>query len=108
MDVPADDDDKIKTYRTLDNETPSDDEENYNSAIERLDWKIIEPNKALNADKKKFPAKPKDKGTFHFPDGGWECSTCQNYNFRGRKECNRCKKPKTKQDTDGKPLHLLK
>ena len=43
-----------------------------------------------------------------FPDGGWECSACQNYNFKGRKECNRCKKVKTRLDSDGKPLHLLK
>ena len=48
------------------------------------------------------------KNNFEFPDGGWECSKCQNYNFRGRKECNRCKKVRSKHDYSGKPLHLLK
>ena len=33
---------------------------------------------------------------------------CQNYNFKGRKECNRCKKPKTMQDSIGKPSHTVK
>ena len=23
--------------------------------------------------------------SYKFPDGGWECSKCQNYNFKGRK-----------------------
>lgn len=45
----------------------------------------------------------KSKGNFEFPEGGWECSKCQNYNFKGRKECNRCKKPKTTKDSTGKP-----
>jgi hypothetical protein len=58
--------------------------------------------------KKKNFSKKKPNGAFHFPDGGWECSTCQNYNFKGRMDCNRCKKLKSKNDTDGKPLHLLK
>lgn len=45
---------------------------------------------------------------FDFPDGGWECSKCQNYNFKGRKECHRCKKPKTVKDTTGRPEHMFK
>eukprot|EP00350_Pseudokeronopsis_sp_OXSARD2_P001937 CAMPEP_0170551154 /NCGR_PEP_ID=MMETSP0211-20121228/9187_1 /TAXON_ID=311385 /ORGANISM="Pseudokeronopsis sp., Strain OXSARD2" /LENGTH=131 /DNA_ID=CAMNT_0010858151 /DNA_START=919 /DNA_END=1314 /DNA_ORIENTATION=+ len=45
---------------------------------------------------------------FNFPDGGWVCSQCQNYNFCGRVKCNRCNKVKTKQDFNGKPKHLLK
>ncbi|CDW78045.1 zinc ran binding protein [Stylonychia lemnae] len=45
---------------------------------------------------------------FSFPDGGWVCSQCQNYNFSGRVKCNRCNKVKTKQDYNGKPKHLLK
>jgi len=24
------------------------------------------------------------KTSFEFPDGGWECHVCQNYNFKGR------------------------
>ena len=34
---------------------------------------------------------PKDK---EYPDGTWECSKCQNYNYAGRRNCNSCKKPK--------------
>jgi hypothetical protein len=43
---------------------------------------------------------------FKFPDGGWECSKCQNYNFKGRKECHRCKKAKADDDCEGMPQHL--
>ena len=43
---------------------------------------------------------------FRFPDGGWECSKCQNYNFKGRKTCNRCKKAKGSDDVEGKPTHM--
>jgi hypothetical protein len=35
---------------------------------------------------------------YKFPEGGWECSRCHNYNFKGRKECRRCKKPRTVMD----------
>ena len=56
---------------------------------------------------KKQQAK-KGKGSFEFPDGGWECSNCQNYNFKGRKECFRCKKARSKKDLTGKPKHMLK
>ena len=65
--------------------------------------------------KEKREYKPKNKssakkarGAFEFPDGGWECSKCQNYNFKGRKECNRCKKVRTTKDLSGKPAHLQK
>ena len=43
---------------------------------------------------------------FKFPDGGWECGKCQNYNFKGRKECHRCKKAKGDDDCEGMPQHL--
>lgn len=46
--------------------------------------------------------------SFSFPDGGWVCCQCQNYNFSGRVKCNRCQKQKTKLDYNGKPRHLLK
>jgi hypothetical protein len=46
------------------------------------------------------------KNDFKFTDGGWECSKCQNYNFKGRKECHRCKKSKTEEDSEGMPTHL--
>ena len=45
---------------------------------------------------------------FNFPDGGWVCFNCQNYNFYGRLKCNRCLKLKSCIDIDGKPKHLLK
>lgn len=48
------------------------------------------------------------KPNFKFPNGGWVCCQCQNYNFNGRKKCNRCKKDKTNTDFNGKPLHMLK
>lgn len=47
-----------------------------------------------------------EKKNFEFPDGGWECSKCQNYNFKGRKACFRCKKSKGEEDTEGKPEHM--
>ena len=46
--------------------------------------------------------------TFNFPDGGWVCSYCQNYNFCGRLKCNRWYKVKTKEDCDGKPQHIIR
>lgn len=36
-----------------------------------------------------------DPQSYSFPDGGWACSKCHNYNFKGRKFCNRCKKSKS-------------
>jgi hypothetical protein len=69
----------------------------------------VEPKSGVvQIDDKKNSMPKKPRGQFEFPDGGWECSKCQNYNFKGRKECNRCKKSRTKQDLSGKPLHLLK
>lgn len=50
----------------------------------------------------------KQPPNFNFPDGGWVCSSCQNYNFMGRVKCNRCQKQKSKTDFNGKPKHLLK
>ena len=67
---------------------------------------VQSPTKGPNGGEKKKGKK--EKGTFEFPEGGWECSKCQNYNFKGRKECNRCKKVRSKQDLSGKPMHLLK
>lgn len=49
-----------------------------------------------------------NKENFAFPDGGWVCSQCQNYNFKGRMKCNRCHKNKATGDADGKPKHLMK
>jgi hypothetical protein len=51
---------------------------------------------------------PQSRKSFDFPDGGWECSKCQNYNFKGRKECFRCKKGKDQEDHEGKPEHMYK
>lgn len=44
--------------------------------------------------------------SFDFPEGGWECSKCQNYNFKGREACYRCKKDKNGEDCEGKPKHM--
>merc|ERR1712224_169883 len=38
---------------------------------------------------------PKEKEPFKFPEGGWYCNKCMNYNFKGRKACHRCKQPMT-------------
>ena len=57
---------------------------------------------------KGYPIDKREKENFAFPDGGWVCSQCQNYNFAGRVRCNRCTKQKTKSDFNGKPKHLLK
>ena len=45
--------------------------------------------------------------SYCFPEGGWECGKCQNYNFKGRKECFRCKKGKDSDDYEGKPQHMF-
>ena len=50
--------------------------------------------------------KNSSKAQFKFPEGGWVCLDCQNYNFCGRVKCNRCGKNKTKDDPVGKPKHL--
>lgn len=60
---------------------------------------------AREAEEEEDSAQEKDN--FNFPDGGWECSKCQNYNFRGRKKCHRCNKTKTEEDIDGKPEHMI-
>jgi len=62
-------------------------------------------NLELNVDKVQQAEKKK---SFKFPEGGWVCSICQNYNFCGRVYCNRCGKTKTKEDHVGKPKHLLR
>lgn len=54
----------------------------------------------------KSPSSSKKRNNFEFPDGGWECSKCQNYNFKGRKACFRCKKSKAETDNEGKPEHM--
>ena len=59
-------------------------------------------------DCKQSTCDKQDIDSFNFPDGGWECFTCKNYNFSGRQKCNRCNKVKSKTDYNGKPKHLLK
>lgn len=57
---------------------------------------------------KRVSKNKKQKGNnFTFPDGGWVCSQCKNYNFYGRTKCNRCHKYKSKKDFVGKPKHLV-
>jgi len=47
-----------------------------------------------SSDPKKVPG---ELG-FQFPDNGWVCKQCQNYNFPGRTCCHRCKKVKMTDD----------
>lgn len=63
----------------------------------------------MNEKKNKTEAaNPANSDNFAFPNGGWVCSECQNYNFCGRSSCNRCDKQKDDKDFNGKPKHLLK
>ena len=64
--------------------------------------------KELNSDTASSESDSNSKKGFSFPDGGWVCSLCKNYNFCGRMQCNRCNKKKTKEDFIGKPHHLLR
>ena len=64
-------------------------------------WKNFKKN-----DKKTEENGQTQKKSFDFPDGGWECNKCQNYNFKGRKSCFRCKKAKSDDDFVGKPEHM--
>ena len=49
-----------------------------------------------------------DRWGFEFPEKGWTCKGCTNYNFPKRTECKRCSKLKDDQDCVGKPTHLNK
>ena len=51
------------------------------------------------------PAQKKSE-SYVFPEGGWVCSKCDNYNFKNKKICHRCKKAKSSEDVDGKPEHM--
>ena len=55
---------------------------------------------------KNNPEEEKTRCKYEFPDGGWECSMCNNYNFKGRRMCFRCKKVKSVNDVEGKPKHM--
>ena len=83
--------------------------------FENLDAVSIDATKSRrkNSSNMLMPTKKMSQMTnsstnFNFPDGGWVCSQCQNYNFSGRVKCNRCNKGKSKLDYNGKPKHLLK
>merc|ERR1711981_1157097 len=67
----------------------------------------LQAPKAAKAEPTLTDKKRKEDHSYQFPDGGWECSKCQNYNFKGRKNCHRCKKPKSTDDFEGKPEHML-
>ena len=62
-------------------------------------------------DKMKFLFEQSDRKmnpNFQFPESGWSCGACRNYNFSGREICNRCNKQKDQGDTDGLPPHLAR
>lgn len=65
-----------------------------------------EPKLGFITEEKEETDNKEDKKPFEFPEGGWECHKCQNYNFKGRKACFRCKKNKDENDIDGKPEHM--
>jgi hypothetical protein len=71
--------------------------------ITNRDYNITNDQSCDSSSKKKS-----NKAQFKFPEGGWVCIGCQNYNFSGRVKCNRCGKSKTKDDPVGKPKHLLR
>ena len=84
-------------------------------AVDEISRVKIEPQAVMTAfkliDDCELPQKENCAGAkeeFDFPDGGWVCSSCQNYNFFGRQKCNRCQKQKSRQDRNGKPNHLLR
>lgn len=68
---------------------------------------ILKPSQKTD-DKVKDTPIDQSKKSYGIPDGGWVCLMCRNYNFRGRTKCNRCGKPKTKHDPEGKPQHLMR
>ena len=86
---------KDDLYRLIDS---SSEEEKSDSKLRSI--KPFIPKRANSIERK-------SKSPFKFPDGGWVCSSCQNYNFYGRIKCNRCFKVKTEVDMNGKPKHLL-
>lgn len=47
-----------------------------------------------------------NKWGFQFPDKGWSCGNCSNYNFPQRETCKRCDKERSEDDIVGKPEHL--
>jgi len=70
----------------------------YNKSAEKTEEKEVSDTKSNEGSEQ--------KNNFEFPEGGWECSKCQNYNFKGRKACFRCKKNKSDEDCEGKPEHM--
>ena len=68
----------------------------------------VEDKDGAKEDKQEGAKEEPKETNFVFPDGGWECNKCQNYNFKGRKACYRCKKAKGTDDNEGKPEHMTK
>jgi hypothetical protein len=81
--------------------------------VRPLHMKNLYPSKPVEKQEvQETEEKPKEETenkeeNFEFPEGGWECSKCQNYNFKGRKACFRCKKAKADDDFEGKPEHMI-
>ena len=65
---------------------------------EALSQKQFIPNKSSRNILSSFDEISSKPSSFSFPEGGWVCSTCQNYNFYGRHKCNRCQKLKSLED----------
>lgn len=67
---------------------------------------IFRPQFGFSYQEKFTPIEKKATKEFAFPDGGWECSSCCNYNFKGRKRCHRCNKTMNETDKVAKPEHM--
>ena len=83
-------------------------EEPIKSAFSNIKPRIFIPSNFTPQAQPFIPqtAAQKTKDDFKFPAGGWECSVCLNYNFKGRKTCKRCEKAKGPEDRQGKPEHM--
>jgi len=68
---------------------------------------MAEVEKTTSCNSTKIDSAGNILNSYDFPEGGWECSTCSNYNFKGRKCCYRCKKDFSQNDIIGKPKHML-
>jgi hypothetical protein len=74
----------------LQQEAPSMD----SSSTLKLNCQSFQPTSIQAAAKPFIPSKSAiAQDNMRFPAGGWYCNKCLNYNYKGRKSCNRCKQP---------------
>ena len=82
-------------FEAVEKEAPASDWQNLQkqTIVSVIDFETI--------DEYQGPATVTRPNKYKFPTGGWECSECLNYNFKGRNRCHRCKKWKNAADTEG-------